>query len=146
DPEMSRFFMTIPEAVALVLQAGSMARGGEIYVLDMGKPVRIVDLARNLIRLSGYEPERDIEIRFIGVRQGEKMHEELTNVGEDVEATEAAKIQRVTSPPPEGEWPGEKFAQMRQACTQADDQSSLELLAQLVKNFHPQHEGRLSQI
>ncbi|MGE0491761.1 MAG: polysaccharide biosynthesis protein [Vulcanimicrobiota bacterium] len=146
DPEMSRFFMTIPEAVALVLQAGSMARGGEIYVLDMGNPVRIVDLARNLIRLSGYEPDRDIEIQFIGVRQGEKMHEELTNVGEDVEATEAAKIQRVTSPPPEGDWPGPSLEAMREAAQACDDRRSLALLAQLVKNFHPQHEGRLSQI
>ena len=92
DAEMTRFFMTIPEAVALVIQAGAIGGRGRILVLDMGEPIRIVDLARNMIRLSGKEPERDIAITFIGARPGEKIHEELFAEGETWKPTVHPKI------------------------------------------------------
>ncbi len=91
-PEAVRYFMTIPEASQLVLQASTMGQGGEIFVLDMGKPVKIVDLAKNLIRLSGLEPDRDIPVIFTGLRPGEKMYEELMLDGEGMKATPHHKI------------------------------------------------------
>lgn len=91
-PEVTRYFMTIPEAVQLVIQAGAMAEGGEIFILDMGEPVRILDLARDLIRLCGLEPETDIPISFVGLRPGDKMYEELILEEEDVLKTRHEKI------------------------------------------------------
>lgn len=91
-PEIIRYFMTIPEAVQLVLQAGAMAKGGEIFVLDMGEPVKIYDLARNLIKLSGFEPDVDIKIEFSGLRPGEKLYEELLMAEEGLKATKNNKI------------------------------------------------------
>ncbi|MGZ4385078.1 MAG: polysaccharide biosynthesis protein, partial [Gaiellaceae bacterium] len=89
-------FMTIPEAVSLVVQAGSMGENGRVFVLDMGKPVRILDLAQNMIRLSGKEPGRDIQIEFIGIRPGEKLHEELIGEGETAAPTSHPKILELT--------------------------------------------------
>ena len=91
-PEINRYFMSISEAAQLILQAGSMGTGGEIFILNMGKPMRIVDLARDLIRLNGLEPERDILIEFIGLRPGEKLYEELITVGEGIVETDHEKI------------------------------------------------------
>jgi FlaA1/EpsC-like NDP-sugar epimerase len=92
DPEMRRYFMTIPEAAQLVVQAGAMGAGGEIFILDMGKPVKIVDLARDLITLSGLRPDDDIEITFTGLRPGEKLFEELSTDAEHAEKTRHPKI------------------------------------------------------
>ncbi len=92
SPDVTRYFMTIPEAVSLVIQAGSMNQQRRLFLLDMGKPVRIVDLARNLIRLSGFEPDRDIEIVYTGLRPGEKLKEELLTAGENVKSTGIGKI------------------------------------------------------
>jgi len=91
-PEMTRYFMTIPEAAQLVLQAGGLGDNGAVYVLDMGEPVKIVDLARDLIRLSGFEPGVDIEIRFSGIRPGEKLFEELLTPEEGTITTRHEKI------------------------------------------------------
>src|SRR5581483_3047522 len=94
-PEMTRYFMTIPEAVSLIVQAGAIGGHGEVFVLDMGEPVRIVDLAEKMIRLSGKEPRRDIAIEFVGARPGEKLHEELWSDSELVSPTHHRKINLV---------------------------------------------------
>lgn len=99
-PEMRRYFMTIPEAVQLVLEASTMGKGSEIFELDMGEPVRILDLARNMIRLSGHEPDEDIEIRFTGIRPGEKLFEELALTAEQMQPTRHEKIKVVCFVPP----------------------------------------------
>ena len=99
-PEMRRFFMTIPESVQLVLQAGALGKGGELFVLDMGEPVRIADLARDLIRLSGLEEGVDIEIEYTGIRPGEKLYEEVFFGDEEVQQTEHPKVIRAVSEEP----------------------------------------------
>ena len=91
-PDVTRYFMTIPEASQLILQAGSMGRGGEIFLLNMGTPIKIDDMARDLIRLSGFEPDVDIQIEYIGLRPGEKLYEELITEGEGVVSTSHEKI------------------------------------------------------
>jgi FlaA1/EpsC-like NDP-sugar epimerase len=96
-PDVARYFMMIPEACQLILQAGSMGHGGEIFLLDMGKPVKIDTLARDLIRFSGFEPETDIKIRYIGLRPGEKLYEELRSEQEEVLPTDHQKILRLKS-------------------------------------------------
>jgi FlaA1/EpsC-like NDP-sugar epimerase len=90
--DMVRYFMTIPEATQLVLQAGAIGQGGEIFILDMGEPVRILDLAKTTITLSGLRPYEDIDIMFTGVRPGEKLFEELATTGEDISKTRHPKI------------------------------------------------------
>jgi FlaA1/EpsC-like NDP-sugar epimerase len=104
EPEMRRFFMTIHEAVQLVIRAGSLATGGEVFVLEMGEPVSILELARDMIRFSGLEPGRDIAVDFIGARPGEKLNEDLFNAYERPLATQAQKIMRAERPPVDPEW------------------------------------------
>ena len=103
-PEMTRYFMTIPEAVQLVIQAGAIGGQGQVYVLDMGEPVRIVDLAETMIRLSGKEPGTGIEIDFVGARPGEKLHEELWSDDETVIPSDHEAILLVTRPPIHASW------------------------------------------
>jgi FlaA1/EpsC-like NDP-sugar epimerase len=98
-PDMTRYFMTIPEAVQLVIEATGIAEGGDIFVLDMGEPVRILDLAHRMIELSGHEPGRDMQVEIVGIRPGEKLHEELFNVDEEVRPTRYGKILRATRTP-----------------------------------------------
>jgi FlaA1/EpsC-like NDP-sugar epimerase len=96
-PEITRYFMSIPEAAQLILQAGAMGEGREIFILKMGEPVRILDLARDVIRFNGFEPEKDIEIVFTGLRPGEKLYEELITEGEGIVPTHHEKIMVLTS-------------------------------------------------
>jgi FlaA1/EpsC-like NDP-sugar epimerase len=91
-PDMTRYFMSVSEAAQLILQAGAMGEGGEIFILDMGKPVKIVEMARDLVRLNGFEPDKDVPIRFIGLRPGEKLHEELITEAEGIVSTHHDKI------------------------------------------------------
>ena len=101
---MTRFFMTIPEAVQLIIQAGAIGGRGQVYVLDMGEPVKITDLADTMIRLSGKEPGKDIAIEFVGARPGEKLHEELWSQTETVSPSAHEAIMLVTRPPIDASW------------------------------------------
>ena len=112
DSRMTRYFMTIPEAVQLIIRSGDLAAGGEVFVLEMGDPVKIVDLAANMIRLAGYEPDVDIAIEIVGRRPGEKIHEELFNPGERPQPTPAEKIVYAVQPPLEPDWVESAFARI----------------------------------
>ena len=135
-PEMTRYFMTIPEAVGLVLQSATQGQGGEIFVLDMGQPVKIVDLARNLIELSGFKPDEDIEIRFVGLRPGEKLFEEISCDRENMQRTDHPKIMRFVSAPAPLERVEEYLAQLE---GKLHDSSAVELKLQL-KQFIPEYQ------
>lgn len=131
DKRIIRYFMTIPEAAQLVLQAGAMARQNELYVLDMGRPVKILDLAENLIRLSGYTPYRDIDIVETGLRPGEKLYEELLIASRDIEKTESNQI----------------FVERQPAVTAEELESKLSILAAaLEKNDPTVIRGALHQV
>lgn len=144
--EITRYFMTIPEAAQLVIQAGSMGQGGEVYVLDMGKPVRIIDLARRMIHLSGLDvrdddnPDGDIAIEVVGLRPGEKLYEELL-IGENVEGTSHPLIMRAY----EHEMPWgvlvERLDALDAACQSFDFEKVLSVLAQLVEEYAPVRHG-----
>jgi FlaA1/EpsC-like NDP-sugar epimerase len=127
-PEMTRYFMTIPEAASLVVQAGSIGGAGEIFVLDMGDPVEILDLARDMIRLSGKEPEKDIPFEFIGVRAGEKLHEELWGADEEVAETGHPKISRARRVPIDASWLDEELVELERLVL---DSETLEVVSRL---------------
>ena len=118
-PEMTRFFMTIPEAASLVVQAGAMGGSGQVYVLDMGKPVKIIDLARQMIELSG-RTEKQVPITFVGARAGEKLHEELWNEGEDVGPTSHPKIMRAARVPIDRTWLEDELAELERLVAEGD--------------------------
>jgi FlaA1/EpsC-like NDP-sugar epimerase len=136
-PEMRRFFMTIPEACQLVLQSGVIGENGQICVLDMGQPVRIVDLAKNLILLSGLRPENDIRIEFTGMRPGEKLYEELSSYMEDTCPTDHEKIRIFTG----GELIGHDIdawlASMREICRERDTARLVLALKEIVLDYSP---------
>jgi FlaA1/EpsC-like NDP-sugar epimerase len=131
-PEMTRYFMTIPEAVSLVAQAGAIGGRGEIFVLDMGEPVKIMDLANNMIRLSGREPGRDIAIEITGARAGEKLHEELWGEGEEIAETPHPQIRRARRPPVEAAWLDGELVELEQLVEDGDTLGLVSRLSQTV--------------
>jgi FlaA1/EpsC-like NDP-sugar epimerase len=132
-PEMTRYFMTTPEAVSLVVQAGAIGGRGEIFVLDMGEPVKIIDLARSMIRLSGKDPEKEIPIEFIGVRAGEKLHEDLWGDDEHVGETEHPKIKRATRAPVDGVWLEEELSDLQRLVTAGETLEVVSRLSSMVR-------------
>ena len=138
-PEMTRFFMTIPEAVSLIVQAGAIGGRGQVYVLDMGEPVKILDVARNMIRLSGKAPDRDIPIAFVGVRPGEKLHEELWTEGETVGPTSHPKILRAARPPIDVEWLDQELEELERMVARGETLDVVSKLAGMLRQ--PQRAG-----
>ncbi|MEE0266092.1 MAG: nucleoside-diphosphate sugar epimerase/dehydratase [Acutalibacteraceae bacterium] len=134
-PDIIRYFMTIPEAVSLVLQAGAMAKGGEIFVLDMGAPVKIVTLAENLIRMYGKVPYKDIEIKFSGLRPGEKLYEELLMDEEGLKKTDNQKIFTGKQINIEREKFIKQYNQLKEAALNNDSEKSVSLLEEIVPTF-----------
>ncbi|HVO53719.1 MAG TPA: nucleoside-diphosphate sugar epimerase/dehydratase [Solirubrobacterales bacterium] len=134
DPEMTRYFMTIPEAVQMVIRAGDIGAGkGEVFVLDMGEPVKIVDLAHNMIRLAGYEPERDVAVEFTKPRPGEKLHEELFSGGEKPQATAARRINRaVRERPLDADWVESTMNSLEGLVLAGDEANLAERVVELI--------------
>ena len=135
-PDIIRYFMTIPEAVSLVLQAGGYAKGGEIFILDMGEPVKIADLAKNLIRLSGYKVGEDIEIVYTGLRPGEKLYEELLMAEEGMQGTENKMIHIGKPIEMDDEWFEKKLEELDLASRQESDEMK-RIVAEIVPTYHP---------
>jgi FlaA1/EpsC-like NDP-sugar epimerase len=133
-PEMRRFFMTIPEAVQLVLQAATLGKGGEIFVLDMGEPVKILDLATNLILLSGLRPDEDIQIEFTGMRPGEKLYEEVAAIEESTLPTSHEKIMVFGGA---AALPSFMMGRIEAVCASRDVRSLVLLLKELVPEYNP---------
>jgi len=138
DPDITRYFMTIHEAASLILQAGSIGRGGEIFVLDMGEPVRIRDLAEKLIQLSGLRPYQDIQIVYTGLRPGEKMHEELFYTREELQGTTHPKLLLASSIPAALVGMQTDIGLLYDAVAKGDPERAKGLLRTLVPEFTPQ--------
>jgi FlaA1/EpsC-like NDP-sugar epimerase len=132
SPEMTRYFMTIPEASSLVVQAGAMGGRGQVYVLDMGEPVKILDLAKQMIRLSGRD-ETEIPIVFTGVRAGEKLHEVLWNDGEMVGPTSHPKIMRAARPAIDADWLAEELDALERLVAEGHTVGVVARLGQMVR-------------
>ena len=141
-PDVTRFFMTIPEAVGLILQAATMGSGGEIFVLDMGQPVKILQLAEKMIQLSGLQPGRDIEVRFTGLRPGEKLYEELFYQSEELGQTTHPKLLLATSDSPD--WPKLQadLVALERAIEQADAKLLRIMLHKMVPGFCEMEDGQ----
>ena len=125
--------MTVPEAVQLIIRAGNLARGGELFVLEMGEQVRIIDLARNMIRLSGHEVGKDISIEIVGPRSGEKLREELFGEDERPVSTEAARILKAERPPLDAEWVEALLARVERLVEQGDETFLAQQIAELAR-------------
>ncbi len=141
-PEMTRYFMTIPEAAELILYAGAMGRRGETFVLDMGKPIKIEELIRDIIRMSGLVPGQDIGITYTGMRPGEKLHEELYFEGEDVKPSPHSKIFfAAQNAAPPWQWLKEQLEELAEICNSGDQEAARVALMELAwgKNFPPFH-------
>jgi FlaA1/EpsC-like NDP-sugar epimerase len=144
-PEMQRYFMTIPEAVQLVLQAGALGHGGEVFVLDMGQPVRVLDLAHDLIRLSGLDPGRDIKIEFTGIRPGEKLYEEMFFSAERVLPTSHPKVLRAKNGMP-AEGTMKRIETLIHLAERGGTETEIRgLLQSMVPDFHP-HPSAMSSV
>lgn len=137
-PDVTRYFMTVNEAVGLVLQSATMGERGEIFVLDMGQPMKIVDLARQLIELSGLEPDTDIEIKFTGLRPGEKLYEELNHTAENMTSTSHAKIMRFTGAPQPFGLLKAGFESVKAAAATQDHEKVKLAICELVPEYQPQ--------
>ncbi len=137
-PEVTRYFMTVSEAAQLVIQAGAMGEGGEIFVLNMGDPVKIIDLARDLIRLSGFEPEIDIKIKISGLRPGERMHEKLVAEKEKIQATQHEKILIVKPNEVEAKKLSEVVKELEKLAAEEDIQGLVRKIREIVPEFNHQ--------
>ena len=141
-PDIIRYFMTIPEAVSLVLQAGAYAKGGEIFVLEMGEPVKILDLANNLIRLSGYIPGEDIKIEFTGLRPGEKLYEEMLMAEEGLKQTQN-KLIHIGKPIEFDE--NVFFKELEELAKESKDELSNEEIKEWVKRLVPTYTPSIAE-